>query len=395
MTTLATSLPTHLLCALLIASSSAVSQAKVACDACRSVGSFPCKKHKKIIELEKNVEFCSVASACTTCDGAYRIDCKICSNATVENAAAARKALVKRWFQNRREQVETITKSKGILHASSKHFDLTFSIAPMRVGKNRRPVPQHRLMHIWIDRMEAEYADFCSVFEVTDKDFAVKVDLYMFEKRVDHVAIAPRKVGSDAGKASGKKYMGDKMIFTMWRLPREMRNDDDMQRYMSHHIAHLFVNHMAPNTWIFNKGHGWIDAGIAHWFEYKASARVTNYCYEEVALEPGAGWKNGKWKSAMRQLVETGKQVPFRKFFLLNTDSLSPVAHAMSFAYVDFLVSTRGGGKMRDLIRAVKNKTPTRDALKTIYGLTPLSIEAPFAAWVKKTYPRREKSRRR
>ena len=50
---------------------------------------------------------------------------------------------------------------------------------------------------------------------------------------------------------------------------------------------------------------------------------------------------------------------------------------------------------MRDLIRLIKNKISTRDALRKVYSLTPLSIEEPFKKWVKKTYPRREKERRR
>ncbi len=386
---------TSLLFVLPAASVDVVGQAKVACNACRGVGSNPCKKHKKAIEWEKNVDYCSVASACATCGGTYRIDCKICDNPGVQDAAVVRKELVQKWFVDRREQVEKYTKSKKVLHVKSKHFNLTFTIAPMRIGKNPRPRPQHELMHIWVDRLEQHFAEFCKIFELTDQDFSVRVELYMFEKRSDHLVITPRKLGSDAGSASGKKYMGDKMIFSMWRLPREMRNDDDMKRYMGHHVTHLFVNHMAPNTWIFNKGHGWIDAGIAHYFEYKASALVTNYCYEEVAIDPGAGWKNGKWKSGVRLLVDARKQMFFRKFFLLNTDQLSLEAHALSFAYVDFLISAYGGAKMRDLIRLIKNKISTRDALRKVYSLTPLSIEEPFKKWVKKTYPRREKERRR
>ena len=55
--------------------------------------------------------------------------------------------------------------------------------------------------------------------------------------------------------------------------------------------------------------------------------------------------------SKLRLLVDARKQMSFRKFFLLNTDQLSLEAHALSFAYVDFLISAYGGAKMRDLIR--------------------------------------------
>ena len=173
-----------------------------------------------------------------------------------------------------------------------------------------------------------------------------------------------------------------------------MKNDEEVERYMVHHVAHLLVNHVAPHTWIFNKHHGWLDAGLAHWFEQKFTGLCTNLCYEELYVSPDSGYKGGKWKEAVRRLVDAGKPTRFVEFYKLNTDQLSLQAHAMSFAYVDFLITVYGGAKMRDLLRAAKNKTETRQSLRTIYGHTPLSIEKSFKAWVKKTYPLREQTRR-
>ncbi len=49
--------------------------------------------------------------------------------------------------------------------------------------------------------------------------------------------------------------------------------------------------------------------------------------------------------------------------------------------------------EMELAIRAVKAKQPTRKALQEIYGLTPISIEAPFEKWVQRKYPKVAKSR--
>ena len=50
---------------------------------------------------------------------------------------------------------------------------------------------------------------------------------------------------------------------------------------------------------------------------------------------------------------------------------------------------------MRDFLRLIKDKMEARDALQKVYGLTPLTIEDKFQAWVKATHPRREKPLRR
>jgi hypothetical protein len=189
--------------------------------------------------------------------------------------------------------------------------------------------------------------------------------------------------------------MGDKMVFCMWKAPHVLTDDDDVHRYLAHNVTHLLVNHTAPATFIYNKGHGWLDAGLAHWFEMRVGGLCTTFCYEEIALDPGVGFNRGLWKSAVRKLVDEGKAGPFAEFYQLNTDQLSLPAHALSFAYVDFLITVHGGARLRDLLRALKQKTPTRDALQKIYGLSTLSIDEEFRSFVKKTYPLREPPRRK
>jgi hypothetical protein len=59
---------------------------------------------------------------------------------------------------------------------------------------------------------------------------------------------------------------------------------------------------------------------------------------------------------------------------------------ALAFAYVDFLLATRGGAKFRDLSRLAKGGKAGRDALADVYGLNPITIDAPFQEWVKENY---------
>jgi len=60
--------------------------------------------------------------------------------------------------------------------------------------------------------------------------------------------------------------------------------------------------------------------------------------------------------------------------------------HAACFSYVDYLL-TRDGTKFSELVKKLKAKIPTRDALKQVWGMTPIEFEALWKAWVLQTYP--------
>jgi hypothetical protein len=143
---------------------------------------------------------------------------------------------------------------------------------------------------------------------------------------------------------------------------------------------------MRPMLWLGNKRHGWVDEGLAHWFEDQLDGKCANYCYEEILMMPGAGFKGGRWRVPVRQLVDAQKVVSFATLSGLNTDQLDFEQHAQAFAWIDFLITARGGPALRDFVRLLKNGNETRDALKEVYGWNPLQIDEQFTAWVKENY---------
>jgi hypothetical protein len=365
----------------------------VLCSFCKDKGAKDCKKHRKgLLELERKVLYCSVAAACKTCAGALVTDCKYCRNTPVEQSAQQRCRLAKEFVKQRRQKVDKyLRKSDKILHGRTEHVVLAFSVQPLTVGTGRQKLDTHRLMHLYLERLEALYQDFQTTFGLTDADFKIPLSIYMFRKLATHLEIAPRVTGI-GGRGPGRKFMGSDMVYSMCFDRKAIRNDADLHRNVVHNAAHLLVNRMRPHEWIYNKKHGWLDAGIAHWFEFKVDGRwvdgrCNNFCYEEVALDPGSGYKGGKWRVAVRKLVEAGTVPPLGQFYGLKTDQLTLQHHAVSFAYVDFLISKYGGPKLRDVIRLIKAKTPTNEALKKVYKMSVLNIDEPFRAWVQENYP--------
>ncbi|MBL8754001.1 MAG: hypothetical protein JNK15_11945, partial [Planctomycetes bacterium] len=195
-----------------------------------------------------------------------------------------------------------------------------------------------------------------------------------------------RLTGLGTANSVGLKLMGPEYVFSMWNDKRSLPDDEAVHRNLVHSVTHLLLSQMKPALFLGNRKHGWIDEGVAHWFEDKLVGKCTNFCFEEVLLQPGTGFKGGQWRPAVRKLVDEGKVVTFAELSSKNTDQLTFVEHALAFAYVDFLVVGHGGPKFRDLLRLVKGGTETRDALTKVYGWNPITIDAQFLPWVKANY---------
>jgi hypothetical protein len=73
--------------------------------------------------------------------------------------------------------------------------------------------------------------------------------------------------------------------------------------------------------------------------------------------------------------------------FQQNIDTLTLPMNAVAFSYVDFLL-LKDGAKFNELVKKLKAKVPTRDALKETFGLAPLEFEVQWKAWVLATYPK-------
>lgn len=362
----------------------------VSCKNCDGKGAHDCTKHKGFLDKEHEVEFCSVATDCKVCGGSLLVDCKVCKNEAVERAIEAKKQAAAAWLGERRKTIDEQTRNMPLLYLKSAHVDLCFAIRPLTVGKDK--LDTHTLMHLYMQRIEALRQLFLDTFELRDQDLPGRLQIYMFRDQQDHTLIGPRVTGMGGGASTGTKLMGLESVYSMWHDLRSMADDTALYRNIVHHVTHLLLSNMLPSQWLGNRKQGWLDAGLAHWFEDKVTGKCANFCYEEVALMPGAGFKGGRWRVPVRKLVEAGKAKGFAELSTLNTDQLSFEDHAVSFAFVDFLISSYGGAKFRDLMRLIKQPLPTRDALQKVYGQNPLSIDGVFQEWVKATYPLVEKN---
>ncbi len=374
-------------CLQLVVAGSLASQAAPAttCRSCGNHGVVDCGKHKKAaLEQERSVAFCSHAESCKSCEGALRADCKQCSNETAEAELRRRVETVRAWRDGLRKSVDAHSKVEPMLHLQTAHLDLSFGIAKITVGKAK--IDTHEGMHLYGDRIEALRKLYIETLEVDEKEFSARLRVYMCRDSRQANDLGPRVTGLGGNFAVGTKLMGIDAVYCMWQEPRGLPDDEALHRNIAHNLVHLLTSNLEPAGYFGNPANGWVDEGLAHWFEDKIGGKCTNYCFEEVLTQQGQTFKAGKWRPAVRAMLDAKELQSLAAIAPKNTDQLTFPEHAQSFAMVDCLIAKHGGDKLKQFLRQLKSKVEMRDAMQAVYGFGPLTFDTEFQAWVAANY---------
>ena len=352
------------------------------CKKCRATGKLPCPEHPKAeVELETpDVLYCSAFMSCAVCSGTGWTVCATCKNPEAAAALeqrkqdlAVRKVGLKRFDDGM---------GRDVAKAESAHFVLIWELSRHKVEK--KFLEGHELTHLYLGRLEALYADYLARLQITDKEFSEKITVLVWEFVPDQ-ELASTKFCGQGGKGP-MKLMGRRPTVSLNGHKSEFQNDEALHRALIHYVVHLLLSAQAPVEWIGNQKAGWLDEGIAHWFEDRHFGICDTYCFQEQ--NANVDFKGGRFRLNMRQMVVDEKVPPIAEVFQQNIDTLTLPQHAASFSYVDFLLS-RDPPKFNELVKKVKAKVASRDALKEVFGMSPIDFEAQWKAWVLATYPTR------
>jgi len=353
------------------------------CLKCKTLGKLPCpdKQHKGLdLSLEVHLRYCGELKGCPTCAGIGWIDCDDCERPDVEAELAAWHAE----YPKLKEAADGLDEEMGFpLHTIiGEHMLLVFEIESLKVDKRR--LDQHELMHLYMDRLEFLYNDYVTSLHVKSGSFLERSRVFVWWTDKDQKDGSLRFCQQSAGQ--GVKLLGIHPSYSLCGNKRYHKDDESLHRNLVHNVAHLLLSHQSPSAWIGNQKGGWADAGLAHWFEDRYFGVCDNYCYQEQ--NTNQDFKGGKWKPAVKKMVQLGEEPPVGTVFSRNTDGLLLPEHAVAFSYIDFLMQ-KDPGSLNLLLRRLRAKTPTRDALAEAFGYTPIQFEEAWKEWVKATYPLR------
>ena len=352
-----------------------------ACKKCKGEGRIHCGEHPKSeCELEDAVLYCSEFIDCALCRGAGFVVCPDCKDPVQAEALEKRRADL----QVRKVALQSLDDAmkRPLRKAESAHVVVVWEVERMKV--DRKVLNAHELMHLCLDRMERVHDDYLARFMITRKEFREKMRFFVWSNNVDMHEGSLRFCGM--GGNGPVKLMGTTPSYSVCGSKAAFQDDEHLHRNLVHVAGHLLLSSQTPAAWIGNQKYGWADEGLAHWFEDRYFGICDTYCYQEQ--NANVDFKGGKFRLAARQLVAEDKAPPIAEVFEQTTDSLTLPMHATAFSYVDFLI-TRDGEKFNKLMKKLKAKVPNRDALKEVYGMTPMEFEAQWKAWVLATYPTR------
>lgn len=347
------------------------------CGACGSEGLLACQNHKRgEAELEANARHCTAAIACAQCRGTLRIDCPKCPLG--DTAIERLRADQQRWLDSKQEHFKLI--GDEFLVGESAHFELSWNGGAIPGVANRSA---HGAMHLYLDRLEQLYEDFKAATGADDGAFSTRFRVMVWDREKHH-RTAGQHYCSQPNPDTGVKRMGAVGIYSVYLDPAVVDPDEnhgaELYRNILHNVSHLLLANAWNGIWPSDQNGGWIDAGVAHYFEDRFDQRCTNFCYREQNTH--VDFKGGRWRAPVKKLANAKDRPPFAETANKRTTELSLEEHALAWSYCDFLI-TRNPQGFGALCREIKAGRGHRDALKKHFDLTPLTFEDAWREHVK------------
>lgn len=376
------------------------------CRRCDHRGVVPCGSHSEELHAyEEDVLFCSVAATCEDCLGALLVDCKRCKGGPDDDLIPNRQAAVQAWMA---EQPMAEFLERQVPIAETKHFNLIIDTGTLKEG--RKKVDQHLIMHRVardveeVARLigehyllqgsqaraaadaaepskEEEYLDSWTEPEAPKPDYLAKMRMWIWNTPSDHKRVM--KTFLNSASTGDFKMLGKAPVFSVW-TEDSFGTVSGVRRVFTHNAAHMLLSNLYKEMWTGDQGGGWMDAGSAHWYEYKIHGLSLNYCIEESTAR--LNYHNGVWRAPIRRLLQKQQKRLLPRLIDMNTGAMSLPEQAICWSLYDWLVANHLPA-IPLLLEGIKRRVPTRELLREHIGMSVLKIEDEWRVWVEATYP--------
>ena len=363
------------------------------CSRCDTTGREPFDFPRDTFVHEGLSHSCSVLF--TDEDGNFGIDFLPCSrcaapqaHAVAEDDYQAELARRRKWVEDRRVVDRFLDDRRlTLMHCSTEHFDLVWSIPKIKVG--RRVLRQHEAMHLYADRLQRVYDRYLSQFRLdhVEDQNGVRHTIMCFELARHAQRGQPEYTGIGGFAASGAKLVGDKSVFVCYWNKNENPRDREFHEYVVHNAVHMFLASSWNYEWLARE-HGWVDAGFSHYFTEQIFENCRTHCFEEQ--DAMSGWELDPWRVAVRKRVAMKKDLPvFVDTARKKTEILTADEHLFAWSWVQFLIDAHTSDQWVEFLKILKEKRPMRDALREVYGMSPFSFVDRWKEYVLENYPPR------
>jgi len=353
------------------------------CRACEDTGLVACKPCARLACLpeggNEQLLFCAETIACEDCVGLRVVPCSKCD--AFDQAAAASRAASqaenRAWLEKMRA-VDAFME-KELQHVETKHFVLTFGIRRIDVKGGSTA---HGAMHVYERRLEELFAFFVRDLPAdAEQDFFGKTHVFLWDNAADQER-ASLKYTLQPSKTQSK-LMGANPVVSIHYDKSHLHEEFELHQAVVHQVTHCLLSNVFDGIWPGNVRGGWIDAGLAHWYEVALFGGVRHYCYVEG--DTMRTFQFGRWEPEVRKAVDADETPGFLGLASKHTTELTPEEHMFAWSFVDFVLRARPG-TFGALARAIKAKRPVKEALSSALGLSPFEFEAAWREFVRTNY---------
>ncbi len=351
------------------------------CPSCHGKGLVDCPKCGKDKCGDKHeVAFCSIAANCKLCGGTKLVPCK-CKGKPALDLGAKRDAL-RTWLKTKAEPINKFM-GRELAQAESKHFHMVWDV-PSVDEKGAENI--HRAMHLFLEGLE----DFADRFEkelgCKTSDFSSKTTVMVWSKAADQSKAALEYTNQTSDTEC--KLMGKAPVFTLFYDKGHMHEASELHQALVHQASHCLLSNVFDGVWPGNIKGGWLDEGLAHWFEITLFDGVRHYCY--VEQDNQINFKFGRWESSVRAGVDAGKAPAPMSIMCLDTNSMTPEQHMYAWSVLDCVMRAHHD-QFAEIVKRVKKKEPATDYLPAVLSQNAFQFDADWRAFVTANYSNKPK----
>ncbi len=386
--------------ALLVPVAGAQETGEQLCGACKTTGAVPLEVEGKFSVDHEHGETWQVLNCADAIEAKdMAMDWKPCprcktpsvyekSKLKWDGIAADKQA----WLAERRKVDDFL--DTDLAHVETTHFVISWNVP--KISVNRKSVKMHHAAHLYARRMEELYATFQELFEIDDsQNMRNKHWWYVLEKERQALTAGPVYAGLQGSGTVKRAGGADKeSVVVMWRDKSAHPSDDDFHRHWIHSALHQFTSVFYDIHWFktgqkglsppwLNDKYGWVDAGLAHWFEMDFDGECSTFCIREHDAK--ARWKGGDWRKNIWKAVMAEDAASFPEVVTKPTQALTAREHQFVWSWVDFLMS-KDAKAMGKAMEMAKKEASTRDILKQCWSLSTIGFESAWAEWVLSEY---------
>lgn len=268
------------------------------------------------------------------------------------------------------------------MYCQSSNFELRMATRPIP----RCPVSKrHQQLHLYVHRLESARTRILDVLRLTDQ---ARHPTGRLRVQIIHDPASYRRVCRAATglvhQGQGTKRFHGTTEFIVHHDLRTLRDDASLHRHLVHNLTHLLVARIAPAGWIGNRGHGWLDAGLSHFFAALAvDGKGTDFCYHEAA-QPPTTIHGGDLHRLATRLLAAGQLPPLASLIGKDLSDLDLGDHALAAVTIEYLIRSQdhGGAKLGQLLLAVKKGARAADAIEKLLGTDVDRLDRRMRAWL-------------